>query len=274
MTLLNSILANPLDADYQEAAAQAQARADAGRDGGGSRGGGRWPTWISLAAVAIIIGLGLTWGVRELRRPDPRDAKARTLLEADARRATDDVHALTSRATELTAQLEALRHQVLAQSDPSAAARGRQLSVAAGVLPASGPGLSVSLDQPAGTSGDARLQAGDLRVIIGALWQAGAEAVSVGDIRLTSLTAVRDVGDVIQVDLTPLVTPYRIWAIGPTGAMQLALAEGAAGARVALLRDYLGVRVAIEPHEHVELPAAAVGALRFAQPTPEPRSEP
>jgi uncharacterized protein YlxW (UPF0749 family) len=102
-------------------------------------------------------------------------------------------------------------------------------------------------------------------VIVGALRQSGAEAVAVGGIRLTSTTAIRDVGDQIQVAFEPLATPYLIEAIGPAEEMEVALASGRAGDRVSLLRGYIGATVTIDRVKRLELPASlTTTALKYA----------
>lgn len=258
MTLLNEVMDRPLDAGYQEAAArQHPGHASASR---------LW--WLAVVCLALIIGLTLTWGVRALRTPDPGAIKARAVLEADTRRVASEVDRLEDSASRLSNGVEALRLEILAASDPSAAAIARQLATATGALAVGGPGLSVRLSGGQGGASADRIQAGDLRVVVQTLWRSGAEAVAVNGIRLTSLSAIKDVGETVQVQLRPIAEPYIIEAIGSAELMELGLARHAA-ARIALLRDYLGAAVSIERLDRIELSAAlSLTALEYATALP------
>jgi uncharacterized protein YlxW (UPF0749 family) len=92
--------------------------------------------------------------------------------------------------------------------------------------------------------------------VVGAQWQAGAEAVAVGGVRLTSLTAIRDVGDQIQVAFEAVPSPCVIEAIGPAADLEVGLASGRAGDRISLLKGYFGATVTIEQVQRLELPAS------------------
>ena len=69
---------------------------------------------------------------------------------------------------------------------------------------------------PEGVTGDeARVLDIDMQMVVNGLWQAGASAMAINGIRLTSVTAIRTAGEAILVDFRPLVPPYTIDAIGP-----------------------------------------------------------
>jgi uncharacterized protein YlxW (UPF0749 family) len=250
MTLLTEVMARPLDGGYAEAAAR-------------KRAGAPPPTGWSLAplvVLAVILGITVTWGVKVLRTPAEADQRLRQKLEQRAEAAGATLGELRAESQTLAAEVETLRGRVLALDDPSGAARARQLAAAVGALAVGGPGLrvAVSPDAQAVAEGrnDARIRAGDLRLIVGALWAGGAEAVAVGGVRLISTTAIRDVGDQIQVAFEPLARPDVVEAIGPSDQMEVALAAGAAGTRISLLRGYLGAAVDIEPVDELVLPAS------------------
>jgi len=271
MSLLNQIMDRPLDAGYQEAAASKNGPGGQPLELPGSSGGPRRrSTWLVLMAAAAVIGLSLTWGVRVLRSPDPQSTRARGLLEAETQQAVEEVDRLEQTNRMLSGTRDQLRFEVLAASDPTAAAKAEQLAATSGAMAVAGPGLRVQLSTSrAMTATSERIQASDLRLLAGALWQSGAEAVTVNQIRLTSLTAVRDVGESIQVQLRPISEPYVIEAIGPADQLEVGLAK-AAGARISLLRDYLGATVSVEAVKQIEMPPGlAMGTLLFAQPAAE-----
>jgi uncharacterized protein YlxW (UPF0749 family) len=266
MTLLREISNRPLDGGYAEAAAAKAVRNHPAGGPGRAERPPRW-RWAAVAAVAIILGVSATWGVRALRAPDQADQRARAALERRAEEARERVGALRQRSNELSGEVAELENQALARRDPSAAARSQQVAAAVGALAVSGPGLRLTIaPDPANEADpDARIRAGDLRLLVGALWQAGAEAQAVGGVRLTSTTAIRDVGDQIQVGFEPVASPIAIEAIGPASALELGLARGRAGDRISLLRGYLKATVSIERAGRLELPASSdVAALEHA----------
>ncbi|MDR2565650.1 MAG: DUF881 domain-containing protein [Bifidobacteriaceae bacterium] len=251
MTLLTEVLERPLDGGYAEAAQ----RKAAGQSPVGP------VRWALVAAIALVLGLAVTWGVRELRSPGEEAQRARQGLERGAAEAQERVTALRERTSELAGEVEALENQALSQMDPTAAVEARALAIAVGAIAVTGPGLEISIQEDveavAAGANDARIRAGDLRLIVGALWQSGAEGISVGGVRLASTTAVRDVGDQIQVGFESLGTPYVIQAIGPAEDMELGLVSGAAADRISLLKGYLGATVGIRRVDRLELPASA-----------------
>jgi uncharacterized protein YlxW (UPF0749 family) len=251
MTLLTEVLSRPLDGGYAEAAQRKAA--------------GQTPVrparWVLVVAAALVLGLAATWGVRALRSPGEAEQRAHQALERSAAEAQERVTALRERTNELAGQVEALENQALARSDPSAATRARELAMAVGAIAVAGPGLEITLQEDAEAvaagAAEARIRAGDLRILVGALWQSGAEAVAVGGVRLASTTAIRDVGDQVQVGFESLGTPYVIEAIGPSDDMELGLVDGSAADRMSLLKGYLGATVAIRRLDRLELPASA-----------------
>jgi uncharacterized protein YlxW (UPF0749 family) len=254
MTLLTEVTARPLDGGYAEAAR----RKAAGESP-------VWPgRWALVLVAALALGLAATWGVRALRSPGEAEQRTRLALENRAADTQTHLVALRERTNELAAQVEALENQALSRMDPTAAARARALAIAAGSIPVGGPGLVVTVSEDAAAiaagSDDARIRAGDLRIVVGALWESGAEAIAVGGVRLASNTAIRDVGDQVQVGFESLGAPYDIWAIGPAEQMQVGLASGRAADRISLLKGYLGATVDIQTAAELELPASALAA--------------
>jgi uncharacterized protein YlxW (UPF0749 family) len=107
----------------------------------------------------------------------------------------------------------------------------------------------------------------DIRTVVNALWAAGAEAVSVDDQRLTSLSAIRNAGDAILVDLVPLPGPtYTIRAIGDRQDMQSAYARSDAPAYLQLLASGYGIESGVTARDGLELPGVGTQRLRSAEP--------
>jgi len=106
-----------------------------------------------------------------------------------------------------------------------------QTEFAAGVVAVQGPGLTVQLsDAPAGGGNalnaapdDLLVHQQDVQAVVDALWAGGAEAMSIQDQRVTATTAVRCVGNVLQLQGHTYSPPYVIKAIGDQRSLSQAL---------------------------------------------------
>ena len=193
---------------------------------------------------------------------------------------------LIQTALDLQAQQETLKAQILElrkkigdleAQDPGAAASLRQLyadlenaRLAAGLIAISGPGLAFRLDD--GTPGggvDAQVSAQDVRILVQQLWLAGAEGIAVNGERLSTTSAVIDIGGSILVNSAYLAPPYQISAVGPPDLYErlrssLTFADFVQG-RI----DRAGLSLSVAELAAVDLPAyAGTVNLRYAAPAP------
>ncbi len=102
------------------------------------------------------------------------------------------------------------------RSGPEAHPRRRQGAAQGGVVGDPRSGAS---------SDDGRVLSKDLQVVTNALWEAGAEAISINGQRLTARSAIRFAGDAILVNYRPLTRPYVISAIGDPQNLQVEFAD-------------------------------------------------
>jgi len=97
-----------------------------------------------------------------------------------------------------------------------------QARIAAGLIPMTGTGLVLRLQDssrpvpPGGNEADYLVSAADIRTVVDQLWQAGAEAIAINDERVTTSTAIIDIGGAVLVNTAYIAGPYQISAIGPT----------------------------------------------------------
>jgi uncharacterized protein YlxW (UPF0749 family) len=204
----------------------------------------------------------------------PASARTRADLVATVAGQTKAVDALAGEVGDLRTAVARLRDTALAGSAAGAAlaARVRAEELASGALGVSGPGVRVTLDDAPQTNGSARNRVldRDLQATVNALWAAGAEAVAINGERLTAQSAIRQAGDAILVDFSPLAPPYQVDAIGDPVAVETAFGSSPAAGR---LRDYTqlyGLRFDYSRQSELRLPAAAGETLRFARPLPSP----
>ena len=138
--------------------------------------------------------------------------------------------ALQAQQAELKSRIVALRMEIQAveQQGAGSAAVIRDLNsrlaearIAAGLLPLEGSGTVVKLEDstepvpPGGNEADYLVGAADLRAVTALLWQSGGEAIAINEERITSSTAIVDIGGSVLVNAAYIAGPYQIAAIGP-----------------------------------------------------------
>ena len=147
------------------------------------------------------------------------------------------------------------------------------LRAGAGLEAVEGEGLVVDLsdsEDPPQTRGeltDLRIQDLDLRLVVNALWRAGARAVAVDGRRVVSTTAIREAGGAIQVNFSPVASPYRIEAVGDPGALRAGLEEAEIAQQFELWTQAYGLGFAVRPADRLSLaPVEGAGELDWAVP--------
>lgn len=235
----------------------------------------------ALTATLVLVLLGAATGAAagELRAgADGVEATRQDLVEeVGARTATSD--ALSRQVASLRREVDERRASGLTR-DAAGRAQAADLAavqLAAGETAVTGPGVVVRLDdrpdgqQPAGLGrggalGEGRVQDRDLQLLVNGLWAAGAEAISVNDLRLTVRTAIRSAGEAILVDFRPLSPPYVVRAIGDPGSLQPDFADSPSGRRIATYATVNGLGFDIERADRLQLPAGSGGDLEDARP--------
>jgi uncharacterized protein YlxW (UPF0749 family) len=281
MTLITTMLRRPLDPGY---AAAAERRRAAGQPGSTSL---RSPL---LVAATLVIGLVVGVSAYNLTASSsPRsEARADLITQIESRRT--EVDRLSAQAQALQSEVTTLEASELAGAGD--AQRSQDLAVAVGALPMHGPGLELTLDDAPNSGVDdttasdqadpGRVTSRDLQYVVNSLWQAGAEAVAVNDIRLTSVSTIRFAGSAIIVNFRPLTRPYVITAIGDPKEMPAAFADGSGGTYLSTLNSSFGVRSDTKVESDVTVPAgvrlttryATTGDTGTATPTPTASSTP
>ena len=175
----------------------------------------RAPLAVVLALVGFLT-LVASSGVKQAKRG------------AESRRAglVKLIHTRQGEVENLGQELVRLREDVvtarrrLSATSAEDSRRLREVQMWAGTTAMVGPGVEVRLsgsDREARTDDDREslsVQDVDLQLVVNALWEAGAEAVSVNGQRLVATSPIRAAGETITVNFRPLVPPYEVHAIG------------------------------------------------------------
>ncbi len=268
MSLLVDMMSNTLDSSYLEASRRRTGERTADVAG---------PAPVRRRTVVpLLVVLGVLTGTAAAQvRSRARE------VDGDRAALVSEVQRRTAQSDALETDLERLRGELAAEQDRAlgASTQGQQaaerlsaLGLSAGTVPVTGPGLVVRLDdaeaaateasERGGQAGTGRVLDRDLQDAVNGLWAAGAEAVSVNDLRLTALTAIRSAGEAVLVDFRPLSPPYVLRAVGDAGALQRRFTSGPAGRRLATYPGLYGIGLSVERSGRLSLPAAGAPDLR------------
>ena len=265
-SLLRSLLSEHLDPGYAAAAKQGRRRSRAAE----------W-SWQLIAALSVAAVLVLAWSQAQATRPGV--AESRQVLAGSVAATQSTTDELTDRRDSLAAEVDAERRTRL-EGD----AIGRRLlaeldqaNFAAPATPVIGPGLTVTVTDPGITPdltdvSKERVEGSrqvildrDLQLVVNSLWVAGAEAVSVGGVRIGPNVTIRQAGGGILVDNKPISSPYAILAVGPPHAMQESFDRSTGLQRLRLLEASYGVGVTVASGDGLALPAGSVRDINFAK---------
>ncbi|KUI03555.1 hypothetical protein AU189_07780 [Mycolicibacterium acapulense] len=269
-SLLRSLLTDHLDPGY---AAAAEAKA-AGRERP------RWQQWAWQLAGALLLVVVFAAAVAQARATAPGVQETQHVLAGSVRTAQTDTTAAAERRDTLAAEVDDERRRRL-EGD----ARGQQLlsrldeaSFAAAATPVIGPGLTVTVTDPGASSANLSdvskervpgsrqvILDRDLQLVVNSLWVSGAEALSVGGVRIGPNVTIRQAGGGILVDNQPISSPYVVLAIGPPHAMQEVFDRSPGLQRLRLLEASYGVGVSVSTGDGLKLPAGSVRELNFAK---------
>ena len=255
--LLESLGRDSMDPGYAEAAARRAVDPQ-----------GRRPSRASqvIAAAAGLLMAGLLFGTAAgaTVSNEPRAEKARSALLEDIDRAQTHQSELAASASALAADLRSTQADLGAAGPLQTVA---ELERASGSTAVHGPGLRIVIDQ--GNSGDTSgvgvIQDRDIQLLVNDLWAAGAEAISVGGVRLRPTSSIRQAGGSILVDNRPVFWPITIDAIGEPSALQVRTVGSAGFGRFSSFAQLYDIQFDVTAQQDMALPAGSGAELRYAQ---------
>ncbi len=176
------------------------------------------------AVVAVLVGVLAFAAVTQVRLVGKDDTYA-NLRESELIQALNGLQAASRKAERDISQLEATRDQLRSSTQRRTTAleqaqkEVQTLGVLAGTVPASGPGIRITVEDPKGD-----LSLNHLLDGIEELRNAGVEAVEINDrVRVIAQTSFEDDTDGVRVDGVALKPPYVIDAIGNPDTLSGAL---------------------------------------------------
>jgi uncharacterized protein YlxW (UPF0749 family) len=269
-SLLRALLSEHLDPGYAAAAAK--------RSGSAAPPRGR-ERWLWQALAALLIATVFAAAVAQARSVAPGVRTAQQLLVRSVRSTESDAAKLGQQRSALSTRVDDVQRRALADDAEGQRLLSRldALGLAAASTPVSGPGLTVTITDP-GVSpnlSDVSKQRvngsrqiildRDLQLVVNSLWASGAEAISVGGVRIGPNVTIRQAGGAILVDNNPTSSPYAILAVGPPHSIRDVFDHSPGLQRLRLLEASYGVVVTVNLADGLSLPAGSIRDVKFAK---------
>jgi uncharacterized protein YlxW (UPF0749 family) len=191
----------------------------------------RWGAAVLIGVLTAALGFAIVVQVHANSRSD----SLANLPESDLIVILDDQNSRADRLREQIAEVQAKLRSLQDTGNGAAAARqqaeqdAQTLGILLGTLPASGPGVEVTITDP-----QHKLPAEQLLDVVEELRGAGAEAIQFGSVRVSTNSAFTTVNGAVAVDDVVLAPPYSVLAIGDPTTLDTAL--NIPGGVAALLR--------------------------------------
>lgn len=210
---------------------------------------------ITAAVLLAVVGFASVVQVQS----NERDNDYEGMREEDLVQLLNSLAGASQRAENEIAQLEQTRASLRSDTDSRRAAleqareRANVLGILAGELPAVGPGVVITVEDPEGKVGIDQMLNG-----IEELRDAGAEAIEINNsVRVVAQTALEDGEDGIIVDGTELAPPYTLEVIGEPKTLAGALNIYGGFVQDVENPDTIGGHVVIDQTSSVEVAALA-----------------
>ena len=182
--------------------------------------GGRHASAAVIGVLTVLLGFAIAVQVHA----NSSSESLAGLRDDDLIGILDNQNARADRLREQLAELQVNLRQLQDSGSRSAVARkqaaeqAQTLGVLLGTLPATGPGVSITVTDP-----KAKLSGEDLLDVVEELRGAGAEAIDIGGVRVSTTTAFSGNAGDVKADGKPLPNPYRLSAIGDPKTLDTAL---------------------------------------------------
>lgn len=272
-SLLRALLSEHLDPGY---AAAAERRAGAAAPPVGQA---RVFSWLWQALAAMLVATVFAAAVAQARSVEPGVRTAQQLLARSVRATEDAATKLAQRRSMLSRRVDDVQRLALADDAEGQRLLSRLdgLSLAAASTAILGPGLTVKVTDPGASpnlsdvskqrvNGSRQIILDrDLQLVVNSLWASGAEAISVGGVRIGPNVTIRQAGGAILVDNNPTSSPYTILAVGPPHAMRDVFDNSPGLQRLRLLEVSYGVGITVTVSDGLSLPAGSIREVKFAK---------
>lgn len=219
-----------------------------------------------VATPVVVLLSGVLFAV-SAEQSDGLDLRGGRLtdLASVVRAERDEAGELTEQVATLNAEVEALSTQLGDRSVGRVQEKISTLVDPAGLTEKVGPGVQVTLDDASeearlayeGNPNDLVVHQQDIQAVANAMWNAGAEAVTIQGQRLISTTGIKCEGNQVTLHGLPYSPPYVIVGIGDPARLE---AELTTDPILATYRDYTQIAGGGVSWDMVELESAVAPA--------------
>ncbi len=222
----------------------------------------KWQLTLTIAFIVLGLLLSLQFRTYRAYRNDLGSQSTETLA-AMAKNLNSQYYELFQEVGDLSAQQKLIEKNAAQDKDVAAAMQieMEKLNIANGYTPVKGAGLTVTI--PPETNGAFGYM--DVIDIVNEIWNAGAEAVAVNNIRVNGFTSILADEDYtrIHVNGQKLDFPIVISAIGEPGTLDkgIAIPRGVIDG----LRIERNIPLEIKQEEHLVLPAAPRHTFKYTE---------
>lgn len=136
---------------------------------------------------------------------------------------TNKYEEITERYEEVTKTLENYKQESSSDTETKKNLEEEleKLNLMLGITDVEGTGIIINLDE--GENVNTKIKAEELMIIVNYLKEAGAEAISINNQRITNSTYIVDIDSFIKINSQRVLAPYTIMAIGDTDYLKSAL---------------------------------------------------
>ncbi|WP_082748137.1 DUF881 domain-containing protein [Nocardioides jensenii] len=197
-------------------------------------------------------------------------------LPSLVRSESNQLEAQQSKARDLTDDVERLSARIDDDQVRRARRNADRLESPAGFTAVSGDGVTVTLsDSPtdlregATNINDLVVHQQDIQAVVNAMWQAGADGISIQGQRIISTTGIKCAGNSVELQGIPYPQPYVITAVGDADAIQQSIDENLTVNLYRLDAADPSIQVGWDMHQEDDVTVPAYEGLRgmeYAQP--------
>lgn len=222
---------------------------------------------IGTPAVLLLSGSLFAVSYADSEGTDLRPGRY-TDMAALAEAESDEYDVLQDEIAGLTAEVDALTDAVDSDEVRDLRRRIEGIDGAAGLEPVTGPGVTVTLSDADDEKVDDAEEDGidlnrlvvhqqDIQAVVNAMWQGGAEAVTIQGQRLITTTGIKCEAHAVQLDGVPYPQPYVISAVGDQDELAEAIDadDDIQDYRADAAEPAIGVGWDLDSEELVEAPA-------------------
>ncbi len=194
-----------------------------------------WAWRVATPVVGLLSGALFVVSAHSSEGTDLRPGRftdLASLVRYDATRAG----VLNQRVADLNEQVSLLSSSVDNRQVRKYTNKAALMKQPAGLLPQSGPGVTVTLSDAPQSTGEETpdtvdnpnlllVHQQDIQAVVNAMWNGGATAVTIQGQRVVSTTGIRCIGNSVQLQGVPYSQPYRISAVGNVTSLTNAIAN-------------------------------------------------